>query len=99
MNKSTFVLNDKLLKIKSIIYDKGLLSVKTSNNYILNIYLNFDITLLENDVRENISKKIYMDQNFVTEKYSYVIDIGNDVYLTKSNDYYNFLKGICGLRE
>ena len=88
MNKSTFILNDELLDIKSIIFDKGLLSIETSNNYILNIDLNFDITALKNDVRENISKRIYIDQNFVTEKYSYVIDIGDNVYLTKSNDYY-----------
>lgn len=88
MNKSTFILNDELLDIKSIIFDKGLLSIETSNNYILNIDLNFDITALKNDVRENISKRIYIDQDFVTEKYSYVIDIGDNVYLTKSNDYY-----------
>ena len=88
MNKSTFILNDELLDIKSIIFDKGLLSIETSNNYILNIDLNFDITALKNDVRENISKRIYIDQNFGTEKYSYVIDIGDNVYLTKSNDYY-----------
>ena len=88
MNKSTFILNDEPLDIKSIIFDKGLLSIETSNNYILNIDLNFDITTLKNDVRENISKRIYTDQNFVTEKYSYVIDIGDNVYLTKSNDYY-----------
>ncbi len=76
------------MKIKSIIFDKGLLSIKTSNNYMLNFDLNFDITALKNDVRENISKRIYADQTFITEKYSYVIDIGNNVYLTKSNDYY-----------
>ena len=88
MNKSIFILNDEILEIKSIIFDKGLLSIKTSNNYMLNIDLNFDVTILKNNVRENISKRIYIDQNFVTEKYSYVIDIGNDVYLTKSNDCY-----------
>ena len=88
MNKSVFIINDEYLKIKSIIFEKGLLSIKTSNNYMLNINLNFDINTLKNDVRENISKRIYIDQNFVTEKYSYVIDIGDNVYLTKSNDYY-----------
>ena len=88
MNKSVFIINDELLDIKSIIFDKGLLSIETSNNFILNIDLNFDITTLKNDVRENISKRINIDQNFVTEKYSYVIDIGDNVYLTKSNDYY-----------
>ena len=88
MNKSIFIVDDKFLEIKSIVFNKGLLSIKTANNYMLNIDLNFDITTLNNGVRENISKRIYSDQNFVTEKYSYVIDIGNDVYLTKSNDYY-----------
>ena len=88
MNKSIFIINDEVLEIKSIIFDKGLLSIKTINNYILNIDLNFDITTLKNDIRENISNRIYTNQNFVTEKYSYVIDIGNDVYLTKGSDYY-----------
>ena len=88
MNESVFILNDEFLEIKSIIFDKGLLSIKTSNNYMLNIYLNFDITTLKKDVRENISERIYTDQNFVTKKYSYVFDIGTDVYLTKCNDYY-----------
>jgi len=88
MNKSTFILNHEPLEIKNIIFDKGLLSIKTANNYMLNIDLSFDITALKNGVRENISKRIYSDQNFVTEKYSYVIDIGNNVYLTKNNDYY-----------
>ena len=88
MNKSTFILNDEFLEIESIIFEKGLLSIKASNKYMLNIDLNFDINTLKNDIRENISKKIHQDQNFVTEKYSYVIDIGDDVYLTKSNDNY-----------
>ena len=88
MNKSIFIVDDKFLEIKSIVFNKGLLSIKTANNYMLNIDLNFDITTLNNGVRENISKRIYSDQNFVTEKYGYVIDIGNDVYLTKTNDYY-----------
>ena len=82
-----FILNDECLEIKSIIYNNGELSINSNNN-VLNIDLNFDITELNNCVRENISKKINIDQNFVTEKYSYVIDIGNDVYLTKNNDNY-----------
>ena len=88
MNKSTFILNDKNLEIKDIIYSDNELSIKTCNNYILNIYLKFDINKLNNGIRENISKKIYMDQNFITEKYSYVIDIGDNVYLTKNKDNY-----------
>ena len=88
MNKSKFILDDKNLEIKNVTYDKNELSIKTTNNYSLNIYLNFDITKLKEGKRENISKKIYTDQNFVTEKYSYVIDIGNDIFLTKNNDGY-----------
>ncbi len=88
MNKSIFVLNDEHLEIKSVIYNDRELSIKTSNNCVLNIYLNFDITALNTGVRENISKKIYINQNFITEKYSYVIDIGNDIYLTKNKDNY-----------
>lgn len=88
MNKSNIILNNKNLKIKSIVFDRRELSIKTINNYILNIDLNFNIDSLKNNVRENISNRINNDQNFITKKYSYVIDIGNDVYLTKTNDYY-----------
>lgn len=88
MNKSNIILNNKNLKIKSIVFDKRELSIKTINNYILNIDLNFNIDSLKNNARENISNRINNDQNFITKKYSYVIDIGNDVYLTKTNDYY-----------
>lgn len=87
MGKSLFIVDNEYLEIESIIYNNGELSIKTTNNYILNINLNFDISELSNNTRENISKKIYTDQNFVTEKYSYVIDIGNNVYLTKSSNY------------
>ena len=83
VTRQIFILNDEYLEIKYVNYTNGELLIKTSNNYALNIDINFDITALKNDVRENISKKIYIDQNFITEKYSYVIDIGNDVYLTK----------------
>lgn len=88
MNKSNIILNNKNLKIKSIVFDRRELSIKTTNNYILNIDLNFNIDSLKNNARENISNRINNDQNFITKKYSYVIDIGNDVYLTKTNDYY-----------
>lgn len=88
MNNSMFILNDEYLEIKSIVYKDDLLSIKTSNNCLLNIYLKFDISELKNGVRENISRKIYIDQNFATEKYSYVFAIGNDVYLTRNKDDY-----------
>ena len=55
---------------------------------MLNIDFNFDITELKEGSRENISGKIYKDQNFSTDKYSYVIYIGQDIYLTKNNNRY-----------
>ena len=88
MNKSLFILNDVSLEIKSICFNDKELSIKTKNNYMLNIDLKFDISKLNDGVRENISKKIDRDQNFVTEKYSYVIDLGDDIYLTKNKDCY-----------
>ncbi len=88
MTKSTFVVNGKTLEIKTINYNRGNLDIITTNNYLLNIDFNFDITELKEGSRENISGKIYKDQNFSTDKYSYVIYIGQDVYLTKNNNRY-----------
>ena len=88
MTKSTFIVNGKTLEIKTINYNRGNLDIITTNNYLLNIDFNFDITELKEGSRENISGKIYKDQNFSTDKYSYVIHIGQDVYLTKNNNRY-----------
>ena len=88
MTKSTFIVNGKTLEIKTINYNRGNLDIITTNNYLLNIDFNFDITELKEGSRENISEKIYKDQNFSTDKYSYVIYIGQDVYLTKNKNKY-----------
>ena len=88
MTKSTFIVNGKTLEIKTINYNRGNLDIITTNNYLLNIDFNFDITELKEGSRENISGKIYKDQNFSTDKYSYVIYIGQDVYLTKNKNKY-----------
>ena len=88
MIKSTFIVNGKTLEIKTINYNRGNLDIITTNNYLLNIDFNFDITELKEGSRENISGEIYKDQNFSTDKYSYVIYIGQDVYLTKNNNIY-----------
>ncbi len=88
MTKSTFIVNGKTLEIKTINYNRGNLDIITTNNCLLNIDFNFDITELKEGSRENISEKIYKDQNFSTDKYSYVIYIGQDVYLTKNKKKY-----------
>ena len=88
MTKSTFIVNGKTLEIKTINYNRGNLDIITTNNYLLNIDFNFDITELKEGSRENILGKIYKDQNFSTDKYSYVIYIGQDVYLTKNKNKY-----------
>ena len=40
MNKSVFILNDEYLDIETIVYNNRELSIKTTNNYTLNIDLN-----------------------------------------------------------
>ena len=85
---SEFILNDKYIKIESINYKDELLSIKTINDSILNISLNFDITKLQDGIRRNIAKKIYFDHNFITKNYSYSFNIGNNVYLTKKKNNY-----------
>ena len=79
MNESLFILDDKILKIDNIIYKNGELSITTSNNYMLNI--NLDIERINNEI-------INTDLSFVTQKYSYLIDIGNNALLTKIDNNY-----------
>ena len=79
MNESLFILDDKILKIDNIIYKNGELSITTSNNYMLNINLN---------IEKINNEKILTDLSFVTQKYSYLIDIGNNALLTKFDNNY-----------
>lgn len=91
MDKSKLKVNGKELNIDSIKYNlqEGLLSISGNNPYfLLNININKDITTLDMNKKDDISKDIYLDQNYVTENYSYVIGIDN-IYLTRvsSNNY------------
>ena len=38
------------------------------------------------NIKENIAKYVYLDQHFITEKYSYVIAIKDNIYITKKSD-------------
>ena len=89
MNTSIFIVNDKKIEINSINYEDGCFTITTKEpNYSINISLKKDIDIksFKENIKENISKYIYLDQNFITEKYSYVIAIKDNIYITKKSD-------------
>lgn len=91
MEKSEFILNDKKVEIESINYENGNISIIGKNpDCGINIYIKYDINLLPKNLKKDISNYIYLDQNFYTEKFSYVIEIKKDIYLTKKS-YNNYL--------
>ena len=76
------------MKITKFIYDDNCISI-SSNNYFINLDFSkkLDLNLLKNDVKKNISEYLYLNQNFVTYKYSYVINIGKNIFMTKKSEY------------
>ena len=89
MNTSIFIVNDQKIEISNINYEDGCFSITTKEpNYTINISLKKDIDIksLKLNIKENISNDIYLDQHFITEKYSYVIAIKDNIYITKKSD-------------
>ena len=89
MNTSIFIVNDQKIEISNINYEDGCFSITTKEpNYTINISLKKDIDIksLKLNIKENISNDIYLDQHFITEKYSYVIAIKDSIYITKKSD-------------
>ena len=83
-----FILNDKKMKITKFTYDDNCISI-SSNNYFINLDFSkkLDLNLLKNNVKKNISEYLYLNQNFVTHKYSYVINIGKNIFITRKSEY------------
>ena len=89
MDTSIFIVNDKKIEISNINYEDGCFSITTKEpKYTINISLNkeIDIKSLKINIKENIAKYVYLDQHFITEKYSYVIAIKDNIYITKKSD-------------
>lgn len=89
MDTSIFIVNDQKIEISNINYEDGCFSITTKEpNYTINISLKKDIDIksLKLNIKENISNDIYLDQHFITEKYSYVIAIKDNIYITKKSD-------------
>lgn len=89
MDTSIFIVNDKKIEISNINYEDGCFSITTKEpKYTINISLKkeIDIKSLKINIKENISKDVYLDQHFITEKYSYVIAIKDNIYITKKSD-------------
>ena len=82
-------LNDQKIEISNINYENGCFLITTKEpKYTINISLKKDIDIksLEINIKENIAKYVYLDQHFITEKYSYVIAIKDNIYITKKSD-------------
>lgn len=89
MDTSIFIVNDQKIEISNINYEDGCFLITTKEpNYTINISLKkeIDIKSLKINIKENISNDIYLDQHFITEKYSYVIAIKDSIYITKKSD-------------
>lgn len=89
MDTSIFIVNDQKIEISNINYEDGCFLITTKEpNYTINISLKKDIDIksLKLNIKENISNDIYLDQHFITEKYSYVIAIKDNIYITKKSD-------------
>ena len=89
MNTSIFIVNDKKIEISNINYENGCFLITTKEpKYTINISLKKDIDIksLKINIKENIAKYVYLDQHFITEKYSYVIAIKDNIYITKKSD-------------
>ena len=89
MDTSIFIVNDQKIEISNINYEDGCFSITTKEpKYTINISLKKDINIksLKINIKENISKYVYLDQHFITEKYSYVIAIKDNIYITKKSD-------------
>lgn len=89
MDTSIFIVNDQKIEISNINYEDGCFLITTKEpKYTINISLKKDIDIksLKLNIKENISNDIYLDQHFITEKYSYVIAIKDNIYITKKSD-------------
>lgn len=89
MDTSIFIVNDQKIEISNINYEDGCFLITTKEpNYTINISLKKDIDIksLKINIKENIAKYVYLDQHFITEKYSYVIAIKDNIYITKKSD-------------
>ncbi|MGN1352850.1 MAG: hypothetical protein ACI4WF_02150 [Bacilli bacterium] len=89
MDTSIFIVNDQKIEISNINYEDRCFSITTKEpKYTINISLKkeIDIKSLKINIKENISKDVYLDQHFITEKYSYVIAIKDNIYITKKSD-------------
>ena len=89
MDTSIFIVNDQKIEISNINYEDGCFSITTKEpKYTINFSLKkeIDIKSLKINIKENISKDVYLDQHFITEKYSYVIAIKDNIYITKKSD-------------
>lgn len=81
-------INGKVIDIDSVKYENKSILITLKNNWGLNISFKDDTILLECCTKKDVSKDIYYEINFYTDRYSYCINVDKGVYITKVDNNY-----------
>lgn len=81
-------INGKVIDVDNIKYEDKSILITLKNNWGLNISFKDDISLLGNCIKRDVSKDIYYEINFYTDRYSYCINVDKGVYITKVDNNY-----------
>ena len=81
-------INGKVIDIDSVKYENKSILINLKNNWGLNISFKDDAILLECCTKKDVSKDIYYEINFYTDRYSYCINVDKGVYITKVDNNY-----------
>ena len=81
-------INGKVIDIDSVKYENKSILINLKNNWGLNISFKDDTILLECCTKKDVSKDIYYEINFYTDRYSYCINVDKCVYITKVDNNY-----------
>ena len=81
-------INGKVIDVDNIKYEDKSILITLKNNWGLNISFKDDISLFGNCIKKDVSKDIYYEINFYTDRYSYCINVDKGVYITKVDNNY-----------
>lgn len=81
-------INGKVIDIDSVKYENKSILINLKNNWGLNISFKDDTILFECCTKKDVSKDIYYEINFYTDRYSYCINVDKGVYIAKVDNNY-----------
>lgn len=79
-------INGKVIDVDNIKYEDKSILITLKNNWGLNISFKDDISLLGNCIKKDVSKDIYYEINFYTDRYSYCINVDKGIYITRMDN-------------